>query len=213
VDDNNRVHRGDLLAQLDQEPFALEVAVAQAALDAAQADLAGGQAQVRGEEAQARSLRYNLQRSIEDVNNQVAILRSRIATLDAKKASLAKAEADYNRVAPVVKTGAVSKIEFDASKEALSVAHAQVEEALQAIYQVRVSLGLPPTPEAGAAFDAVPEDLDQNYSGVKEAQAKLMQAASRLGVPGSFNRTPKQMLSDFYGAIPRGTSTRSTIKY
>jgi membrane fusion protein, multidrug efflux system len=39
VDDNNRVHKGDLLAQLDKEPFEDAVAVKRAAVDTAEADL------------------------------------------------------------------------------------------------------------------------------------------------------------------------------
>jgi membrane fusion protein, multidrug efflux system len=39
VDDNNRVHKGDLLAQLDKEPYQDAVAVKRAAVDAAKADL------------------------------------------------------------------------------------------------------------------------------------------------------------------------------
>ncbi len=39
VDDNNRVRTGDLLVQLDKEPYQVLVNIAQAALDAAQADL------------------------------------------------------------------------------------------------------------------------------------------------------------------------------
>src|SRR5271167_4804280 len=38
VDDNNRVRKGDLLVQLDKEPFVDAVAVKKAAVDTAQAD-------------------------------------------------------------------------------------------------------------------------------------------------------------------------------
>src|SRR5262252_8565036 len=43
VDDNNHVHKGDLLVQLDKEPFQDAVAVKKAAVDTAQADLQAGQ--------------------------------------------------------------------------------------------------------------------------------------------------------------------------
>src|SRR5262245_24735817 len=39
VDDNNRVRRGDVLVQLDREPFQVQVSVAQSAVDAARSDL------------------------------------------------------------------------------------------------------------------------------------------------------------------------------
>jgi membrane fusion protein (multidrug efflux system) len=39
VDDNNRVHKGDLLAELDKEPYRVAVSEKQAAVDTAKADL------------------------------------------------------------------------------------------------------------------------------------------------------------------------------
>ena len=44
VDDNNRVHKGDLLVELDKEPFQDAVAVKKAAVDTAEADLQAAQA-------------------------------------------------------------------------------------------------------------------------------------------------------------------------
>ena len=46
VDDNNRVHKGDLLVQFDKEPYQVQVNIAQAAVAAAQADLVAALAQV-----------------------------------------------------------------------------------------------------------------------------------------------------------------------
>jgi len=48
VDDNNRVHKGDLLAELDREPYEVIVAIKKAAVDTAKADLASAEASVRG---------------------------------------------------------------------------------------------------------------------------------------------------------------------
>ena len=57
VDDNNRVHKGKLLVELDKEPYQTALAVKQAAVDSAQADLQAATAMVRGIEAEARSRR------------------------------------------------------------------------------------------------------------------------------------------------------------
>jgi membrane fusion protein, multidrug efflux system len=51
VDDNNRVRRGDLLVELDKEPYQTAVAVKRAAVDTAKADLQAATAVVRGIEA------------------------------------------------------------------------------------------------------------------------------------------------------------------
>jgi membrane fusion protein (multidrug efflux system) len=202
VDDNNRVRKGDLLVQLDNEPYQVKVNIAQAAVVAAQADLLVAQAQVRGLEGLARSQRFNLARAIEDLDNRVAELRSRVATLQSKEATLTRARADYDRELPLVKQGVVSKQEFDAVAEALSVARSEVEKAQQDVYQVRADLGLPLKPPAGEALAEVPADLDQTFSAVKEAQGRLMQTAAQLGVVYPFDLSPKQMLADFYKRDP-----------
>ena len=82
VDDNNRVHTGDVLVELDKEPYQDAVAVRRAAVDTAKADLRAATALVRGIEAQARSRRWQLQRAIESVQNQISLLHARIAALD-----------------------------------------------------------------------------------------------------------------------------------
>jgi membrane fusion protein (multidrug efflux system) len=146
------------------------------------------------------------------VDNQVAQLRSKVATLASKKATLDKTQADYDRAAPLVSTGAVAKEELDTRKEALAVAQAQVEEALQAVYQIRVSLGLTPRPATGDDLTEVPEDLDQTFSSVRQAQASLMQSASLIGVSESFNKSPKEMVTDFYKRDPEGNIDRIYAK-
>ncbi len=208
VDDDNRVRTGDLLVQLDPEPYQMQVAIAAAAVGAAQADLAAAQAQTRGLAGQGRSLRFNLQKAMETVNDQVALLRARVATLDAKKAMLARAQADYAREGALLKSGVIGRQRFDQFDEARRVAQAEVEEAQQGVYQMRLSLGLPPQPPPGEDLASVPPDLSQNFSAVKEAQGKLIQVASQLGVISSYDSSPQQMLSDFYKRDPQGNIDR-----
>ena len=208
VDDNNRVKTGDLLAQLDKEPYEVEVSIAQAAVATAQANLVAAQADVRGLMGQARSQRFNLQHAIENLDDQVAELQSRVATLQSQKAMLTRARADYEREKPLVQQGAVSKMEFDRVTEALSVAEAQVDKTQQDVYEVRAGLGLPRKPDGGEDLAAVPADLDQTYSGVKEAQFRLMQTAAQLGVTYSFDISPQQMLADFYKRDAEGNIDR-----
>src|SRR6202045_890350 len=74
VDDNNRVKKGDVLVELDPEPFRVQVAIKQAAVDAAQANLVVAQATVRSEVGQVRSLRFKLSHGIKDVDNQIALI-------------------------------------------------------------------------------------------------------------------------------------------
>src|SRR5271163_4700236 len=76
VDDNNRARKGDLLVQLDKEPYQVKVEIAQAALSVAQADLVTAQTKVRGLESQALSERFELASAMHNLNNQVADLHS-----------------------------------------------------------------------------------------------------------------------------------------
>ena len=205
VDDNNRVRKGDVLVQLDPEPYQVLLKIAQAAVDAAQSDLAAAQADVRASAGKARAARFNLQHAVEDVDNQIALLHAKVATLESQRAILTRAKADYDRAEPLVKTGGIGQEELDRRKQAMQVAQSQVEEALQNVYQVRVSLGLPPKPATGEEdLTQVPPDLDQTNSSVRQAQYALMQAAAALGVSQPFNMTPKEMIAEFYKRDPSG---------
>jgi membrane fusion protein, multidrug efflux system len=210
VDDNNRVRKGDLLVELDKEPYQVQVNIARAAVAAAQADFVAAQAQIRGAEGQTRSLRFSLEHAIEDVHNRIALLRSKVAALQSQKAALERAQVDYDRVLPLLDptVGGVTQEEVDHRRQTLLGAQAQMEGALQDVYQIRAGLGLPPTPANSADLARVPPDLDQTFSAVRQAQANLVQAAAQLGVTGSFNQTPAQMIADFYKRDPQGDIDR-----
>ncbi len=198
VDDNNRVHKGDLLVELDREPYEVIVAIKKAAVDTAKANLAAAEASVRGIEAKARSQRWKLQHAMEDVDNQIKLLQAKIAALDKSKAELKLAELEFERVSKLVATGlAASREQFDQREAALSVAQANVTQALADIHQIRVSLGLPAAPEKDENLGRVPPDLDQTFSSVREAQAELIETSAELGVNHSYIPSPKQMLEEF----------------
>ena len=73
------------------------------------ADLAVAKAKVRGIEAEAMSRRWALQHAMEAVDNQVALLRARVAGVDKSKAELALAQLDFDRAA-VGGVGRCSKV-------------------------------------------------------------------------------------------------------
>jgi membrane fusion protein, multidrug efflux system len=197
VEDNNRVHKGDVLAEIDKEPFEIAVAQKKAAVDTANADLQAAIASTRGIEAEARSRRWKLQSAVEGLENEVALLHDRVAALAQSKATLALAQADFNRAKQLLGSPAESRQEYDQYQEKFSTANAQVTQALAAVRQVRASLGLPPEPPQGEDLGQVPTNLDQKFSTVLEAQADLIQSAAQLGVTHSFDQSPKQMLDQF----------------
>jgi membrane fusion protein, multidrug efflux system len=197
VDDNNRVKKGDLLVQLDKEPFQDAVAVKKAAVDTAQADLDAAKALARGIEAQAMSRRWNLQHAMEEVENQISLLRARVAGVEMSRASLKLAELEFDRAKQLITSATTTQQEYDRRQATLTIARAQLTQSLADVYQIRVSLGLPAQPENGEDLAEVPADLDQTFSSVLQAQADLIQSAAELGVVHSYGLTPKQMLEEF----------------
>jgi membrane fusion protein, multidrug efflux system len=197
VDDNNRVRKGDLIAELDKEPFEIAVSEKNAAVDTANADLLAAMAMARGIEAKARSARWQLQKAVQDVDNETSLLHARVAALDKSKAELTLAQLNFDRAQQLVHRADVTVADFDERQAELATAKAGVNQALAEVYQVRVSLGLPARPDAGAPLDQVPSDLDETFSTVLEAQAELIEDAAELGVQHSFSQGPKAMLDQF----------------
>jgi membrane fusion protein, multidrug efflux system len=197
VDDNNHVHKGDFLAQIDKEPFEIAVSQKKAAVDTANTDLQAAIATARGNEAQAMSRRWKLQSAVEDLENRIALLHDRVAALDKAKATLALAQVNFDRAKQLLGTPAESRQQYDQRQEEFSTASAQVTQALAAVHQVRASLGLPPEPKQGGDLGQVPPDLDQTFSSVLQAQADLIESAAQLGVAHSFDQSPKQMVEEF----------------
>jgi membrane fusion protein, multidrug efflux system len=196
VDDNNRVRKGDILVELDKEPYEDAVAVKRAAVDAAKADLQAATAAVRGLEAQARSQFWQLQNAMEDVDNRVALLHARVAAFDKSNAALKLAQTNFARAEQLLPSATISQQEYDRRKATLDESQAEVTQAMADVHQIRVSLGLPAQPKSGDLGE-VPPELDQTFSSVRDAQAALIRTAAQLGVGHSYEQLPKQMLEQF----------------
>ncbi|WGD55158.1 HlyD family secretion protein [Bradyrhizobium sp. CB1650] len=213
VDDNNRVRKGDLLVQLDKEPFQDAVNVKKAAVDTAEADLQAAKAAVRGIEAQAMSRRWQLQQAVENVGNQIALLHARVAALNKARATLTLAQQEFDRTAKLVVSDTASHELYDQRQAALLIAKAGVVQALADANQIRVFLGLSVQPEDNPNLEEVPADLDQTFSSVLQAQAQLIQTAAELGRLHSYNQTPKQMLDEFQKLDPQGNVDRTLDRF
>jgi membrane fusion protein (multidrug efflux system) len=209
VDDNYHVKRGDVLVRLDQEPYQVQVAISKAAVDVAQSNLTAARAQVYGLVAAARAARFKLEHAIEDVDNQIANLKAAVATLNSKKATLELAKANLRRGEELAPSGGISKEDLDVRRQTVKVDQAAVDQALQQVHAIRVSLGLPEEPLPGHDLAEVPPDLDQSFSAVLQALGELRQSAAQFGYfPTSWNSTPKQAIADFYAQEPKGDLDR-----
>jgi membrane fusion protein (multidrug efflux system) len=208
VDDNYRVKKGDLLVELDREPYQVEVDIKKAAVANAEADLKAAEAQVRATLGMARSQRWRVQTAIEQVDNEVALLKSRVAALRSKEATRDRAHADFNRAQALFNRKAISREELDRFVENERVADALTNQALEEVFETRVTLGLPPRPEKGDLSD-VPIDLNQNFSGVRQALADLAHSVTQVGLPlVSANETPREVIANFMKRDKEGNIDR-----
>jgi membrane fusion protein, multidrug efflux system len=198
VDDNNRVRKGDLLAALDKEPYRIVVSEKQAAVDTATADLQAATAVARAIEAQAMSRRWDLQRAVENVDDQIALLHARVAAVAKSKAALTLAQLQFDRAKELVVRNDVPRAVYDERQAELTTAGAELAQTLAEVFQIRASLGLPAPSGGDADLDQVPPDLDETFASVLEAQAALIQSAAQLGVVHSFDQGPKAMIEQFY---------------
>src|SRR5262249_3460948 len=75
----------------------------------------------------------------------------------------------------------------------------------QAVYAIRVGLGLTAEPAKGKNLSDVPPDLDQNFSAVRQALGALLQSAAQFGYfPTTWDATPKEAVTAFYKQDPKG---------
>ena len=208
VDDNNRVRKGDLLVELDKEPFQIAVAIKEAAVDTATADLQVAKANVRGIEAEAMSRRRALEHAMEDVDDQVALLRARIAGVDKSKAELVLAQLDFDRAAKLVVTNDVPREVYDRRQAELLASRANVVAALADVRQIRASLGLPPAPDEGD-LGQVPPNLDQTFSSARLAQPALrgVVACDRIGASVALCDQGIRICSVFDQSVANGISS------
>lgn len=200
VDDNMRVKRGDVLVQLDKEPYQVQVAIKEAIVETAERDLTASRAQVRGLASQARSNRFRLQHAMEDVQQQLAVLRSNVAQLKVEQANLDLAERDFVRAEALLEKRAIGKQDFDKYVAGLEVARNRVNSAEQTIQQTRAGLGLPIDREKPLE---VPADLTQTFSAVREALGAMYNSVTQLGfMPSTWDGTPQQAIDEFYKQDP-----------
>jgi len=198
VNDNMRVKKGHLLVQLDKEPYQVQVSLKRAAVRLAEANVTAAESKARSLMAQLGAQRWQVQKASEQVEAQVANLRALAANLKTQEAILERAQADYDRGNILAAKQSIAREEFDQRVQQLRVAQASVEQAREAVYQVRVSLGLTAKPEKGKQLTDVPPDLNQTFSAVRAALGDAMQTITQLGLPlGSTELTPNKAIEEF----------------
>ena len=154
VNDNEFVHQGQVILQIDQRDYI-------AARDQAAAALATGEAQVKGQDQATEVAKVTFPAQLQQAR----------ANLDAAKANLFKAQTDFNRQHRIDRA-ATTQADVDASTAALGQANAQVEQA-----QAAVTQATPVTPNIGQQTATG----KQRAAAVQQAQASLATAELNLG--------------------------------
>src|SRR5690606_25555153 len=105
---------------------------------------------------------------------------------------------ELRRTEELFRRNAASHSDYDRATEDFKVADAQVRQAVEQVREIRVALGLPPDPPEGSDPADVPDDLEETFSGVRQALADLMQTMARVGLPlPPGDVTPSRFLAEF----------------
>ena len=137
VDENQRVNKGDVIAELDPRDFQIAVENAQAALASAEANAAAANVNVPITSINTGSTLRSADADVSGANFSVGQAEQQLEAAHAKVtealASLTKAEADLERYKPLVAKDVISKQQFDAAVAArdgakASLANAQASE-------------------------------------------------------------------------------------
>ena len=197
VDDNYRVRKETFWSNWTRSPFRSPSRSKRRLSIRRLAELQVAKAKVRGIEAEAMSQRWALQHAMENVDNQVALLRAKVAGVDKSKAELALAQVDFDRAAKLVVTNDTPRSEYDRRQAILLSARADVVAALADVRQIRASLGLPPDVRRGRSRPGSAQSRSNLFFRASGAGGDLIQSAAQLGVIHSFDEGPRHMVEAF----------------
>lgn len=131
--ENQPVHRGDVIAELDPQDAQVKVAQAQGDLATAEAQAADADARVKVTQATAQgaleSARGTVQSSQEAVGSSAAQIQQASAGVKRAEANAQKARLDYQRAEDLGGKGDISKAQVDAARAAHEAADADLAQA------------------------------------------------------------------------------------
>lgn len=131
--ENQPVHRGDLVAQLDPQDAQVKVAQAEGELATAQAQAADADSRVHVTQATAQgaleAARGGVQSSRETVDTTAAQIQQALASVQRAEANSQKARLDFQRAEELGGKGDISKAQVDAARAAHEAADADLAQA------------------------------------------------------------------------------------
>lgn len=182
ADHNREVRAGDLLVELDAEPYRRKLAEAEAAVEAERARLAELAAAVDTQAARATVAEASLERTSAVKDELSAATAVREADLKAKKALESQAEANLVRADDLLKNEYVTRERYDDAKTRLETSASQTEAAEQLKRQAEASAttGDAAITQARAAHDAERAALAQARAAVESQKAQIKKREAEL---------------------------------
>lgn len=209
VDDNQYVTPGQLLVELDPEPYQIAANRAAAAVRAAEAQAAGARAQGRAVVAGIRAAWNNLRLVMDQVTEQVQKLKASVATRDKAVAQRVLADTELRRARNLFQANSGTQQVVDQREAAYQVAAATEREAHQQIYLNRAALGLVPVPPGDQPLEGVTDDLRKHAPAVRAALAEMINAGVKIGVEiPPIEEDPETVYKRFVARAPGGDLDR-----
>lgn len=186
IDDNQQVKAGQVLvridprdyqAKLDQAKAALQLAEAQAQAagvgvpwtqESTQSGSTGADAQLANAQAEFEKARYTYER---DSTAELAFAQ---ANVDARQASADRAQADLERMKPLLAKAEISQQQYDAYLATARVAASELQAAKEKLAAAHKTADL-----ARAAMEAAKAKVAGARAGVNQAQANFKQVRIR----------------------------------
>jgi membrane fusion protein (multidrug efflux system) len=139
VHENQLVHRGDPMLDIDPQDAAVKVAQAQGELDTAIAQASAADARVSIAQANARgaltAAQAGVQSSQESVDTQSSAIADARAAVDRTRANAQRAAADWKRASDLGAKGDISRAQVDAARAANDAAQADLASARARVQQ------------------------------------------------------------------------------
>ena len=211
VDENQFVHAGDTIAELDPSDYDVAVENAQAALDSAQANAAAANVNVPIIEINTGS---NLTSANADVSGSQATVAQAEKQLESAHARVAQAQANYTkaqldleRYRPLVEKDVISKQQYDAAVDAADANKAALADALAneqaAADGVNVALDRERQAQAQQKYaETAPKQVEAQTARAKQAEAQVKQAEAQLD-QAQLNRSYCKIVAPADGIITR----------
>ena len=189
IDDNEDVKEGDVLVQIDPREYRAEVDQAIASLDLVQAEARSAELQIgltrattthstgsAAAQLDSDAADYTLSQAQLERTATANLLQAK-AELAAKRATNDRAQSDLERYEPLVKTGDVSKFQFDAVDAAARVAESDLAAAEQQLAAAQQNVEIARvTTNSAKAREARSQSLLLE-SKAREQQVPITQAA------------------------------------